>query len=90
MSCLLRFEHIGWDVLTSAWSVAAKNNNQNTTELVYSWGLGGNVSLARTTLDIPFNTFFNYIAACEEKNKIADLTEKNIPRIIAEYSHDPR
>lgn len=55
----LVFNHEGYTVATSSWSIAAKHRNENATDICYQWGANGiswfdsSVGNARATLPIP-------------------------------------
>ena len=91
MTALL-FNDGKWSILTSAWSAAAKKPTANT-ELCYTWSAGqmgftnSATGTERITLGIPFNVFAAYAADCEKKSEIIDLSDTNMPKVLATYAH---
>ncbi len=63
----LHFKDRGWDVITSSWTVGAKDPKGDTVTLVYTWGADGlgwsgqSVSTAKIELKIGLATFLQYI-----------------------------
>jgi hypothetical protein len=88
----LLFNDGKWNILTSAWSAAAKRPNADT-ELCYTWSTGqigftqSATGTERITLGIPFNVFAAYAADCEKKSEIIDLSDANMPKVLAAYAH---
>ncbi len=87
----LLIEDGGWNVMTTAWTAAAKPNRSQT-EICYAWssmsGMGfteNSTGVTRMTLNIPFNIFAAHVAACDKQGIPADLTNGKIPGIIAQY-----
>ncbi|WP_323991384.1 hypothetical protein [Nguyenibacter sp. L1] len=64
MSKILRFTDRGWDVITSAWTVGAKNSR--CVELCYTWtpaiGFDNSVGSARVTLHLNIDDFVNRLS----------------------------
>ena len=85
----LLFNDGKWDILTNAWSAASKGGNS--TEVCYGWAIGSSgfgdsaTGVERITLKVPFNVFAAYAADCERKSEIIDLSDTNMPRVLASY-----
>lgn len=82
MSCTLRFNHAGWDVMTDSWTAGTYHGKQ--TEVHYVWN-SGDKSAASVTLPLPFNTFAAYVEECQKSNVTADLRGENLKKVAQNY-----
>jgi hypothetical protein len=91
MTALL-FNDGKWSILTSAWSAAAKKPTYDT-EICYAWSVGqmgftqSATGTERITIGVPFNVFAAYAADCAKKSEIIDLSDQNMPKVLAAYAH---
>ena len=58
MSTMLKFHHMGWDIVTAAWSAGRKDDAR--TFVCYGWST--DQGFWRVTFDLPFDLFLDRVA----------------------------
>lgn len=82
MSCTIRFNHNGWEVMTDRWT--AGTDNEKRTQVRYTWH-GGDCHDTVADLKVSFNAFADYVDSCGRANRVADLRDEKLAGIEQHY-----